>query len=62
MTFFGLTDLCVIAFVIVDTVRNRRLHPAFLWGTLFMVASHPLRLMLAGTDAWMRFAAWLVGR
>jgi hypothetical protein len=60
MTFFGLTDVCVLACVIFDTVRNRRLHPAFLWGALFMVVSHPLRLMLAGTDVWMRLAAWLV--
>jgi hypothetical protein len=60
LAFFGLTDLFLIAFVIVDTVRNRRLHPVFLWGTLFVIASQPLRIMLAGTNAWMNFAAWLV--
>jgi hypothetical protein len=62
MIFWGLTDLCAIAFVAFDTVRNRRLHPAFLWGTLLMIASQLLRLMLAGTDTWMRFATWLIGQ
>jgi hypothetical protein len=60
LVFFGLTDLCVLACVVFDTVKHRRLHPAFLWGALLIVASHPLRLLLAGTDVWMRFATWLV--
>ena len=61
LAFFGLTDLCLLACVAFDTIRNRRLHPAFLWGTLFVVAFQPLRLMLAGTDVWLRFATALVG-
>jgi len=35
--------------------------PAFLWGTLLIIASQPLRLMLSGTDTWLRFATALVG-
>jgi len=61
LAFFGLTDLCILAWVGFDTIRNRRLHPAFLWGTLFIIAAQPLRLMLAGTDLWLRFATALVG-
>lgn len=61
LVFFGLTDLCVLACVAFDIVKNRRLHPVFLWGTLLIIASQPLRLMLAGTDVWMRFATALVG-
>ncbi|HEY0322783.1 MAG TPA: hypothetical protein VGC66_17650 [Pyrinomonadaceae bacterium] len=60
LVFFGLTDLCLLACVVFDTFKHRRLHPVLVWGTLFIVASQPLRLMLAGTDAWMRFATWLV--
>lgn len=60
LVFFGLTDLCLLACVVFDTFKHRRLHPVFVWGTLFIVASQPLRLMLSGTDAWMRFATWLV--
>jgi hypothetical protein len=59
LIYFGLTDLCLLACVAFDTVKHRRLHPAFGWGVLLLIASQPLRLMLAGTDAWMRFATWL---
>jgi hypothetical protein len=59
--FLGLTDACVLAFVVYDTVKNRRLHPAFGWGTLFFLASQPLRVLLAHTAAWNQFASWLVG-
>lgn len=61
LVFFGLTDLVILAVVAIDTVRNRRLHPAFAWGALLVIASQPLRLLLGGTDVWMRFATWLVG-
>jgi len=61
LAFFGLTDLCLLACVAFDTIRNRRLHPAFLWGALFIIAFQPLRLMLGGTDVWLRFASMLVG-
>ncbi len=36
-------------------------HPAFLWNTLFIIAAQPLRLMLAGTGLWLRFATALAG-
>jgi hypothetical protein len=61
LAFFGLTDLCLLACVAFDTIKNRRLHPVFLWGPLLIIASQPLRLMLAGTDVWMRVATALVG-
>jgi hypothetical protein len=61
LAFYGLTDLCILACVVFDTVKNRRLHSVFLWGTLLIVASQPLRFMLASTDVWLRFATKLVG-
>lgn len=60
LAFFGLTDLCIIGFVVFDTMRHRRLHPAFLWGSLLIFVFQPLRLLLAGTDLWLNFAAALV--
>jgi hypothetical protein len=59
LIYFGLTDLCLLACVAFDTVKHRRLHPAFGWGVLLIIASQPLRLLLAGTEAWMLFATWL---
>ncbi len=61
LVFFGLTDLCLLACAAYDSVKNRRLHPAFLWGTLLIIASQPLRLMLSRTDIWLRFSTMLVG-
>lgn len=60
LAFFGLTDLCLLGFVAYDTYKHRRLHPVFLWGTIFIIAMQPLRLLIAGTGAWMNFAAALV--
>jgi hypothetical protein len=60
LAFFGLTDLCVLACIAFDTIKHRRLHPAFLWGGIFLIAMQPLRLLLAGTNAWMNVAAALV--
>jgi hypothetical protein len=57
---FGLMIACVIVTVLIDTLRNRRLHPAFGWGAAFVIAMVPLRIAAAQTDAWGRFAGWLV--
>ena len=59
LAYFGLTDLCVLSCVGYDWVKTRRLHPAFAWGALFILLSHPLRLALSGTGLWMSFATWL---
>jgi len=61
LAFFGIPDLLAIIFVIVDTWRHRRLNVVFLAGTILLIASHPLRLMLGFTNAWVSFAKWLVG-
>jgi hypothetical protein len=61
LAFYGLTDLCLLACVAFDTIKHRRLHPAFLWGGLFIIVFQPLRLMFAGTDLWLTIATALVG-
>ncbi len=60
LAFFGLTDLVLLVFLAYDTFKHRRLHPVFLWGSIFVIALQPLRLLLAGTSVWMNFAAALV--
>jgi hypothetical protein len=57
--FFGLTDLFILALLVYDLATRRRVHAATVWGGLLIVASQPLRLMIAGTPAWMAFAGWL---
>jgi hypothetical protein len=58
-TFFGLADLFIVALLVYDLVTRRKVHPATIWGGLLIVASQPLRLMIAGTPAWLAFAGWL---
>ena len=56
---FGLPTVLLIAAIVYDTWRNERINKVFLAGSLILIVSFPLRLMIAGTDAWMTFAAWL---
>ncbi|HUR96549.1 MAG TPA: hypothetical protein VMZ26_00645 [Pyrinomonadaceae bacterium] len=57
--FFGVVDLLAIIFLAVDTWRNRKLNQVFLAGTIFLIASHWLRLAISSTAAWVSFATWL---
>lgn len=57
--FWGFPDVIAIAILAVDTWKNRRLNPAFAIGTVLIIASQPLRLMISGTETWLAFAAWL---
>ena len=58
---FGVTDLFVVAIAIYDFATFKRLHPATLWGGLFLIASQPLRVVIGGTSTWLAFANWLIG-
>jgi hypothetical protein len=59
LAFFGLTDAFVVFCVLYDFVTLRRIHRASALAGLFIIASHPLRMMLGGTNAWLSFATWL---
>jgi hypothetical protein len=57
--FFAVSDLFVVAIVVYDLATKRRVHPATVWGGLFLVLSQPLRLAVGGSAAWLAFASWL---
>jgi hypothetical protein len=57
--FWGLTDLFIVACFVYDRVTSGRIHPAFKWGGLFVLAMQPLRLIVGGTGPWLSFASWL---
>jgi hypothetical protein len=59
LAFYGLPDLLLLACIGYDTIVHRRLHPAYLWGGLLLVATQPLRLVIGGTAAWLSFAHWV---
>jgi hypothetical protein len=58
---FALTDLVILAFIVHDTVRNRRLHRAYTAGFAFIVFVQAGRLALSQTQAWDAFATWVIG-
>jgi len=58
-TFFGLADLFIVAMLVYDLSTRGKVHPATIWGGIFIVASQPLRLMISGTAPWLAFASWL---
>lgn len=57
---FGGTALLIMAAMGLDRVALRRLHPAMLWGGLFVILSLPGRMLVASTQAWQDLAAWLI--
>lgn len=56
---YGLTDLFLAALLVYDLITRRRVHPATLWGGLFLVASEFLRVAIGRTETWLAFAQWL---
>jgi hypothetical protein len=59
LAFFGLSDLLIIPCLLYDIVSRGRPHRATVLAGLLIVVSHPLRLIIGGTHAWLAFATWL---
>lgn len=59
LAFFGLPDLFVLVILLYDLLTRGRPHRATVWGGLLLIVSHPLRLMVGNTQAWLSFATWL---
>ena len=58
--FFGITVLFVVVLAAYDVSTQRRLQAVSLWGGLCLALSFPGRIAIGHTDAWLRFAHWLV--
>lgn len=50
----------MLALIVIDTWRCRRLHPAFVIGGLLVFVNDYGAIWAAGTPAWSNFASWLV--
>ncbi len=59
LTFFGLADLFIVPCLIYDICTRGRPHRATVLGGALVVISHPLRLVIGNTHAWLFFATWL---
>jgi hypothetical protein len=62
LVFFGLAFLFIVAGVVYDRASRGRVHPVYVWGGTLLAISVPLRLMIAGTDAWRGLAGWMLAR
>ena len=59
LAFFGLSDLFIVPCLIYDIVTRGRPHRATVLGGALIAISHPLRLVIGNTHAWLVFATWL---
>lgn len=57
--FFGFPTVLALLCLGLETWRYRRLNRVFLIGTLLLIASYIVRLMIMGTSTWMAIAGWL---
>lgn len=53
---YGLTDAFIVAAIVYDVASRRRIHPAYIWGTLVLVFFQFLRNVVGATAAWHTFA------
>ena len=63
--FWGLvaiTEIPPLAFILYDTVKHRRLHPAFGWGGAVLLVSCPAFMLVGASDSWLKFLSWLLSR
>lgn len=58
---FGLQDFFLIACIVYDFASRRRIHPAYLFGGIFILAMQPLRIIVSQTSWWLAFGDWLQG-
>ena len=56
---YSASDVFLAALLVYDLATRRRLHPATIWGSLFLVASQALRTAIGHTNVWLVFARWL---
>jgi hypothetical protein len=59
LAFFGLSDLFIVPCLIFDFVTRGRPHRATMLAGALIILSHPLRMLLGTTNAWLAFATWI---
>jgi len=57
---FVAKDACILAYLIYDLNKTRRLHPAIAWPSLCILVSFPLTRWIGQQPEWIEFARRLV--
>jgi hypothetical protein len=58
----AITEIPPLACILYDTIKHRRLHPAFGWGGPVLLASFPAFMLVGASDSWLTFLTWLLSR
>jgi hypothetical protein len=53
------TYLFVVSIIVFDLASRRRLHPATISGSVFLIALHQVGIAICFSAPWIAFAAWL---
>jgi uncharacterized membrane protein YozB (DUF420 family) len=61
-SFWAVVDVLVLAGPIYDAFRGRKLHPAYLYGGLLIMASQPFRMWFMKTEVWDAIARAITNR
>ena len=59
IVFFGIPTLIIIFALAYDRLQQGKFNKIFVYGSLLLIISYPLRLTISGTETWMAIAAWL---
>lgn len=58
----AVTEVPPLICILYDTIKHRRLHPAFGWGGAALLSSFPAFLFVGSSDSWNVFLSWLLSR
>ena len=59
--YYVTADVFILAAVSYDVISRRRIHPAYIWGGLFVVVAQLLRDIVGRTSAWQAVARVILG-
>ena len=59
--YYVLADLFILVAVAYDGLSRRRIHPAYIWGGLFVLVAQVLRDVVGRTALWQAFARVILG-
>jgi hypothetical protein len=58
----AITEVPPLTCILYDTIKHRRLHPAFGWGGAVPISSFPAFMLLGSSGPWLRFLVLLLSR
>ena len=58
----AITEVPPLTCILYDTIKHRRLHPAFGWGGAVLLSSFPAFMLVGSSDSWLKCLSWLLSR